>query len=111
MDKCPACTKRVVPTYEGFQAWCTGCGRLFWLHPDGTVRGTQVPTIIATHEICHDLDGNVGPMEFAAGCTVKQRERYGCAPDADRAAFLEARVNALEAEAAANAKIGREPGW
>lgn len=92
MNTCPACTQRTVPTYEGYQAWCTNCGRLFWLNPDGTVRGTQVPIVISKHEVCHDLHGRVGPREFADGCAAEQRRLYGCAPDADAVARLEGMI-------------------
>lgn len=98
--KCPHCTNRVVSTYEGFQEWCTGCGRLYWINPDGTIRGTQVPTVIASHDVCHNLQGKVGAREFADGCAAEQRRLYGCAPDLDARTQLEAKINQMEGEAA-----------
>lgn len=52
--------------------------------------------IVATHEICHDLHGRVGPREFADGCAAEQRKLFGCAPDADEAARLQGHVDGLE---------------
>lgn len=56
--------------------------------------------IIATHDLCHDLHGTVGPNEFAAGCAAEQRKLYGCAPDADCVAMQEREIERLEAELA-----------
>lgn len=56
------------------------------------------------HNFCHNLHGKVDARAFADGCTDEQRKLYGCAPDADRVAILEAqdklnrkRIDALEA--------------
>lgn len=107
---CPACTKPTEYVFEGDQRWCTGCGRLYWMRPDGTVRSVRVPSVIAAHDVCHNLTGDVGAREFADGCAVEQRKRYGCAPDADRVKELE-RANAESIERRANKEAGREPGW
>lgn len=39
--------------------------------------------VIAQHDLCHDLHGKVGPVEFAKGCEAEQRKLFGCAPHAD----------------------------
>lgn len=44
------------------------------------------------NDLCHDLPKVVGPRAYADGCAKQQRELFGCAPDADRIAELEARV-------------------
>lgn len=111
---CPACTKPTEYVFEGDQVWCSGCGRLYWLNRDGTVRGVRVPSVIAAHEVCHNLKGDVGARKFADGCIAEQRKHFGCAPDHDRAQLLEREVNRLEAEVAklsAEKAKGREPGW
>lgn len=41
-------------------------------------------TIILTHDICHDLHGQVGACEFAKGCEREQRRLFSQAPHADR---------------------------
>lgn len=46
--------------------------------------------IIAQHDLCHNLHGQVGPREFTDGCSAEQRRLYGCAPDADEVQRLRA---------------------
>jgi len=50
------------------------------------------------NDLCHDLPKVVGPRAYADGCAKQQRELFGCAPDADRIAELEARVAEQAAE-------------
>lgn len=45
---------------------------------------TKLQKIIDTHDLCHDLHGQVGPEEFAKGCEQEQRKVFGCAPTADK---------------------------
>lgn len=45
--------------------------------------------IIARHDLCHNMHGQVDARAFADGCAAEQRKLYGCAPDADRVAELE----------------------
>jgi hypothetical protein len=49
------------------------------------------------HELCHNLPCTVTSEELAAGCAAYQRKLYKCAPDADDASHLAARVDELEA--------------
>lgn len=46
--------------------------------------------IIAQHDLCHNLHGQVDARVFADGCTAEQRKIYGCAPDADEIERLRA---------------------
>ena len=45
-------------------------------------------TIVATHDLCHDLHGKVGPCEFAEGCAREQRKLFGWAYHADAVRHL-----------------------
>lgn len=54
-------------------------------------------TIIAQHDLCHDLHGKVGAREFADGCADEQRKHYGCALDADEVIALRAELAELKA--------------
>lgn len=40
---CPQCNEKTIPTFDGPQRWCTGCGRLFWMNGDGTIHDTYHP--------------------------------------------------------------------
>ena len=44
--------------------------------------------MIAKHELCHDLHGQVNACDFADGCAKEQRKLYGAAPHADKLAIL-----------------------
>jgi hypothetical protein len=46
-------------------------------------RCKRLEEVIRTHDLCHDLDLEVGPEEFAAGCAAHQRKLFGYAPHAD----------------------------
>jgi hypothetical protein len=48
--------------------------------------------VIAQHDLCHDLHGQVNAGDFARGCAAEQRRLYGCSPDADRATTLERKL-------------------
>ena len=52
--------------------------------PELLGRVKTAETIVATHDLCHDLHGKVGPCEFAEGCAREQRKLFGYAPDADK---------------------------
>ena len=65
-EECPRCTAIAVLEVE---------------HPETEIEKLQ--NIIDTHDLCHDKDQNVGPREYADGCSAQQRKLYGCAPDAD----------------------------
>lgn len=43
---CRHCGRFCEPTFEGLQRWCRGCGRLYWMNPDDTVRGVHVPEFL-----------------------------------------------------------------
>ncbi len=67
----------------------------------------QLQNIVATHDLCHNQHGKVGPQDFAAGCAAEQRKLYGFAPDADAARLRARSIASLEdklkeAEARAN---------
>ena len=47
---------------------------------------------LATHDLCHNLDGSVSARQFADGCTAEQRRIHGCAPDADEVERLKAQI-------------------
>ena len=66
-------------------------------------------TIIATHDLCHNLHGKVGPREFADGCADEQRKLFGCAPDADKVhELLSVLMDVNEREA--NRRLNDAPG-
>lgn len=60
----------------------------------------KLRSIIATHDLCHNLHGTVGADDFADGCAAEQRKIFGCAPDADEvkrlALMLEGRDKAIK---------------
>lgn len=43
--------------------------------------------VIETHDLCHNLHGQVDARAFADGCAQEQRQLFGCAPDADAVAL------------------------
>jgi hypothetical protein len=56
--------------------------------PELLERAKTAEAIIATHDLCHDLHGKVGPCEFAEGCAREQRKLFGWAYHADAARRL-----------------------
>lgn len=56
--------------------------------PELLRRAKTAETIVATHDLCHDLHGKVGPCEFAEGCAREQRKLFGWAYHADAVRHL-----------------------
>lgn len=48
--RCPVCRSKTQATFDGPQCWCRGCGRLFWINSDGSIRDTYVPKLAKKFE-------------------------------------------------------------
>jgi len=46
-------------------------------------RIAELEAVIAKHDLCHNLHGQVDARAFNDGCNAELRKLYGCAPDAD----------------------------
>lgn len=55
----------------------------------------RLRSVIARHDLCHNLHGQVDARAFADGCTDEQRKLFGCAPDADAVARLRAALERI----------------
>jgi len=58
--------------------------------------GSKWRDIVRTHNLCHNLHGQVGAEEFAAGCAAEQRKLFGCAPHADKVERLQQELKILQ---------------
>lgn len=73
--------------------------------PAAIRRALAAEAIIAQHDLCRNLHGQVDARAFADGCTAEQRKLYGCAPDADEVIRLRAMVESLSARVAAQSDL------
>lgn len=40
---CPHCSSKTQVMFDPRQNWCSVCGVLLWMNPDGTIRHTYIP--------------------------------------------------------------------
>ena len=54
--KCPECDHTTTATFEGPQRWCPGCGRLFWVNADDTVRSVMTPLVSVSQVVSAEVN-------------------------------------------------------